>query len=192
MSFLTPFSRSVASDDDRARYVRVAKGLFFAGVFAGVCIVFGWAAAPEDELKNIGPNLSRHKVLVFCEGLLWLGACFLPVYFRRQCRYIEGTVASILAFGVISHFAYLLVCWTGGLNNSVFAATFLSLLGVSLLLPEELAIRLALVLILLIESLLLVFQDPKYVSHNATILTLSGAAYFFAAVIRWFLDRDGK
>jgi hypothetical protein len=190
LAFLTPFSGALASADDQVRFTRAARGLFIAGMLAGVCGGIGIVWVPEKEVLSAFPTFWRFKLLALGELLLWLSACWYPGRIRRQFRYIEGASATILAFAVISHFAFVLVLWTGGLNASVFSATFLSLFGVAVLVPEDAAIRIVLVLVVLVESIILTAVNVPYRQHNSAMLTLSLIAYVFAAVIRFLLERD--
>ena len=200
MAFFKLFSGAVASDDDLRRFRRAALGLVGAGVLAAVCAAVGTALVPEKEVlrashesasRMVGalPNFWRFKFLVVGEGLLFLLSCLYPLRFRRRFRYIEGAAATILAFAVISHFGFVLVLWTGNLNTSVFAATFLSFFGFAVLIPEDTAIRTVLATLVFVESIALVVMDPVNLQHNSVVLLLSLIAYGSAGLVRWFLVR---
>jgi hypothetical protein len=176
--------------DDQRRYRRVASGLFWAGFLGAFCAAIGAVSGPEKEVVFVGPNFWEYRYITFAEGLLWAIACLYPWKFRTTFRYIEGTVTTILAFSIISHFLFVLVLWSGGLHSSVYAATFLSLLGISLLVPEDAAIKAILFILVLAEAVALVLMSGDQQRHNWAILILSVIAYFFAAAVRWLLNRD--
>lgn len=190
MAFLKPFSRAPASDEDQVRFKGAARGLFIAGILAAFSAAIGVVSVRETEVLSAGPRFWRFKFLAVGEALLWFASCWYPGRLRRRFRYIEGAAATILAFAVISHFAFVLVLWTGGLNGSVFAATFLSLFGIAALVPEDTAIRVLLILVVLVEAVILVTADAQQRRHNSAILILSLIAYVFAAVVRWLLERE--
>jgi len=181
---------ALASGEDQRRYRRVGKGLFWAGVLAAICTAGGTVGVPEKEVMLAFPRFWHYKYVAFGESVLWFVACLYTWQLRRLFRYIEATIAAIVAFSIISHFVYALVLWTGGLKGSVFAATFLSLMGISLLVPEDAAIKIVLAIIVLIEGVALVCIDVPNRQHNSMILTLSVVAFFFAAIVRWLLNRD--
>ena len=190
MGWRLSFSSPEAVGDDRRRYLDAAKGLRWAGLLAVICVAVVTVFIPESELISVAPNFWRHKYVTAGGILLWFLACLYPSIIRRKFRCIEGTAALLVGFTMISLFMFFLVRWTGGLYNSVFAATFLSLFAVSILLPEDSAIKVILVLVILSEAIVLALENTAFRKHNSAVLVLSLVAYFFAGAVRWLLNRD--
>ena len=182
------FSTTDAEGEDHRRYRAAGFGFLCAGLLAAVFAVVGALGVDESEVMSVGPGLWRYRFLAGSEFLLWLVACFYPILRRRFCH-LHATAAMIVAFTVISHFLLILVLWTGGLNGSVFSATFLSLFGVSIIVPQDRMLKCVLFLIALGESLILLLNLPQR-QHNGMLLFLSLSAYLFAGVVRWLIDQE--
>lgn len=138
---------TITNAHENERYKDASISLLIAGI---LFLFLAWAGA---KFSKNAPAMKAFDT-VWTNDRDWLiggiiGLCFVslvPASLARRNRlsYLMGTLSNLLAFGLIAFFMALLVRKSGGIFNSIFGTTFMSLFAVALFVPESIPVRILL------------------------------------------------
>ncbi len=193
MSFHRSFSWKLVGAKDGERFFIASIGLIVALALLVVCTLIATIEAHPLDMDTVLPMARQNSTWLCLLGISFVMSCFLPVilYSKGRLHYLTGTICNCFGFVTLTISLALLVCATGGVGSSIFGATFLSMLGTSLIVPKEKALRLILFCFVIVVSIVIVWlvhTDDRKFRHDAAVFTLALAINFFSWIFKVLLD----
>src|SRR5581483_6014449 len=184
-SLRSSFSHDLVSDEDGTRFSQASLMLLHAAWILFFASWLGGIVADSSDVERVLPLLQTYSKPLFFLALSFFVAALLPRFLYRigRLHYRTGTISHSMAFALLTISIGALVSKTGGLGSSIFGAMFLSLFGISLIVPKSKALRLILFLFIFIVGGVIVylsFPNEKKFHHDLAILLLALIANFAA------------
>lgn len=182
------FSIGHACPDDQRRYREAGGGLFIATV---IIIGAAWGSSrllsmDEPQVRIAFDNLWNAGWFIPA-GIVFLVLCFLP--FMKSLRYNLNTACNLISYIYICFILFWLVHGTKNLGSSIFGCLLVSLFGISIIVPKEMAIKIMMFLITLLFCVLSIWRDSGMSwKHDSVLLFLSFIAYSYSILIKFFID----
>lgn len=185
------FSGCKASNEDTERFIE-ASGLSLVAAVVILLLAFVMAAISDEENVQIAwTALTMARAGQAVLACIFVVIAFLPWALNRfgALTNRRGTLCNLGSFSFPALVLFLLTYWSGGLGSSVFAATFTSVFGISLLVPKDKTIQVILLGFCLGLGVALVLDaSGSQRRHDGLVLGSSLVSYLVARIVKWVLD----